>query len=78
MHKGRELDDDKTLAENKITTEGADVICVRKELIAEGWKILQQDDEDSDTEEEDFYATRARARARARERTRLRSARAPG
>ncbi|EEH56708.1 uncharacterized protein MICPUCDRAFT_58965 [Micromonas pusilla CCMP1545] len=54
MHKGRELDDDKTLAENKITTEGADVICVRKELIAEGWKILQQDDEDSDTEEEDF------------------------
>ena len=27
---------------------------VRKVLVAEGWKIMQQDDEDSDTEEDDF------------------------
>lgn len=54
MHKGREIEDDKTLAESGVTEEGAEIISVRKVLVAEGWKIVQQDDEDSDTEEDDF------------------------
>ena len=54
MHKGRELDDDKTLAELGVTEVGAEIITVRKVLVAEGWKIMQDDDEDSDTEEDDF------------------------
>ena len=54
MHKGRELDDDKTLAEQGIDKEGAEIITVRKVLVAEGWKIVQDDDEDSSTEEDDF------------------------
>ena len=54
MYKGRELDDDKTLLELGVTKEGATIVTVRKVLIAEGWKIIQEDDEDSDTEEDDF------------------------
>ena len=54
MHKGRELDDDKTLRELGVTEEGATIVTVRKVLVAEGWKIIQEDDEDSDTEEDDF------------------------
>ena len=54
MYKGRELDDDKTLRELGVTEEGATIVTVRKVLIAEGWKIIQEDDEDSDTEEDDF------------------------
>ena len=54
MYKGRELDDDKTLRELGVTEEGAAIVTVRKVLIAEGWKIIQEDDEDSDTEENDF------------------------
>ena len=54
MHKGRELDDDKTLAEQGIDKDGAEIITVRKVLVAEGWKIVQDDDEDSSTEEDDF------------------------
>ena len=46
MHKGRELDDDKTLAEQGIDKEGAEIITVRKVLVAEGWKIVQDDDEE--------------------------------
>ena len=54
MYKGREIEDDKTLAESGVTEEGAEIVSVRKVLVAEGWKIVQQDDEDSDTEEDDF------------------------
>ena len=54
MYKGREIEDDKTLADCGVTEEGAEIISVRKVLVAEGWKIVQQDDEDSDTEEDDF------------------------
>ena len=54
MYKGRELDDDKTLRELGVTEEGATIVTVRKVLVAEGWKIIQEDDEDSDTEEDDF------------------------
>ena len=34
MHKGRELDDDKTLAELGVTEVGAEIITVRKVLVA--------------------------------------------
>ena len=54
MYKGREIEDDKTLADCGVMEEGAEIISVRKVLVAEGWKIVQQDDEDSDTEEDDF------------------------
>jgi|TARA_B110000977_G_scaffold193810_1_gene269353 hypothetical protein len=54
MHKGRELEDDKTLRAGGVEEDGATIVTVRKVLIAEGWKIIQEDDEDSDTEEDDF------------------------
>jgi|TARA_B110000114_G_scaffold85116_1_gene89962 hypothetical protein len=54
MHKGRELDDDKTLKDLGVEEEGSTIVTVRKVLVAEGWKIIQEDDEDSDTEEDDF------------------------
>lgn len=55
MYKGRELEDKKTLAESGVPNEdGVDIIVVRKQLIAEGWKLRFQDNEDSDTEEDDF------------------------
>ena len=53
MYKGRELEDNKTLADNKVNDD-APIVFVRKQLIAEGWKIVQEDDEDSSTEEDDF------------------------
>ena len=53
LYKGRELEDDKTLADNKVNDDGL-IVFVRKQLIAEGWKIVQEDDEDSSTEEDDF------------------------
>ncbi len=53
MYKGRELEDDKTLAQNKVNDDAL-IVFVRKQLIAEGWKIVQEDDEDSSTEEDDF------------------------
>lgn len=55
MYKGRELDDKKTLAESGVPNEeGVDIIVVRKQLVAEGWKLRFEDNEDSDTEEDDF------------------------
>jgi len=55
MYKGRELDDDKTLEQCGVPNEdGTEIIVVRKQLIAEGWKIKYDDNEDSDTEDEDF------------------------
>ena len=54
IHKGRELEDDKTLRAGGVEEDGATIVTVRKVLIAEGWKIIQEDDEDSDTEEDDF------------------------
>ena len=53
MYKGRELEDDKTLAYNGVVDDAL-IVFVRKQLIAEGWKILQEDNEDSSTEEDDF------------------------
>jgi len=55
MYKGRELDDKKTLAECGVPNEdGVNIIVVRKQLVAEGWKLRFEDNEDSDTEEDDF------------------------
>lgn len=55
MYNGRELEDKKTLAASGVPSEdGAYIIVVRKQLIAEGWKLNFDDDEDSDTEEDDF------------------------
>ena len=55
MYKGRELEEDATLAESGVPAEdGVEVIVVRKQLIAEGWKLRFEDNEDSDTEDEDF------------------------
>ncbi len=55
MYNGRELDDGKTLAACGVPAEdGVSVIVVRKQLVAEGWKLRFEDNEDSDTEEDDF------------------------
>ena len=54
MYKGRELEADKTLDESGVKEDGAEIVTVRKVLIAEGWKIIQETFEDSDTEEDDF------------------------
>ena len=55
MYNGRELEDGKTLAACGVPDEdGATVVVVRKQLIAEGWKLRFEDDEDSDTEDDDF------------------------
>jgi hypothetical protein len=55
MYKGREMDDDKTMADCGLpNVDGTEIIVVRKQLVAEGWKIKYDDNEDSDTEEEDF------------------------
>ena len=55
MWNGWELDDDKTLASCCVPNEdGVNIIVVRKQLIAEGWKLRFEDNEDSDTEEDDF------------------------
>ena len=55
MWNGWELDDDKTLASCGVPNEdGVNIIVVRKQLVAEGWKLRFEDKEDSDTEEDDF------------------------
>jgi len=54
MHKGHEMEAEKSLEENGVKEEGAEIVCVRKVLVAEGWKIIQESFEDSDTEEDDF------------------------
>ena len=52
MHKGRELDDDKTLAEQGIDKEGAEIITVAR-CVAEDGKSSRTTT-DSSTEEDDF------------------------
>jgi len=57
MYNGRELDDGKTLAACGVPAEdGVSVVVVRKQLVAEGWKLKLrfEDNEDSDTEDDDF------------------------
>ena len=45
----------KTLAACGMPNEdGVNIIVVRKQLVAEGWKLRFEDNEDSDTEEDDF------------------------
>lgn len=55
MYKGRELEDKMSLADSGVPDEdGVSIIVVRKQLVAEGWKLRFEDNEDSDTEDEDF------------------------
>ena len=56
MWNGWELDDDKTLAACGVPNEDdVNIIVVRKQLVAEGWKLRFEDNEDSDTEEDDSF-----------------------
>ena len=41
------------MAENNVNDDALSVF-ERKQLIAEGWKIVKEDDEDSSTEEDDI------------------------
>jgi len=55
MYKGRELEDKMSLADSGVPDEdGVNIVVVRKQLVAEGWKLRFEDNEDSDTEDEDF------------------------
>ena len=55
MYKGRELEDKMSLADSGVPDEdGVSIVVVRKQLVAEGWKLRFEDNEDSDTEDEDF------------------------
>lgn len=54
IYLGSDMDDQSTLAECGIS-DGATVTTVRKFLVAEGWKIMcNEDEDDSDTDEDDF------------------------
>ena len=50
---GREIEPEQTL-ESAGLTDGSEVVVVRKQLVAEGWKMVNDSLEDSDTEEDDF------------------------
>jgi hypothetical protein len=64
QYRGKELEADKTLKEcgvpEKDDSEHSGenglprIVIVRKHLVAEGWKMINHDQEDSDTEEDDF------------------------
>lgn len=53
MYQGVELPSDATLEECGIVGDST-IICNRKVLVAEGWKMVSGGDDDSDTDDDDF------------------------